>query len=248
MSKIPFYIGNFMAMFTPGAVRRARVRGWTNTILYSPRISRLIKEAYNEKVHNIRFVRQINLNRFVCLINDKYYVKVFRNISLQRLQEHKYLVDLVRPHVNVTVPEMYIEKHVPMYVSKKISGYTIFDFDDKTILKNEDKIKKQIKDIINQIQQIDVDSIPDHNRFLYGLQPERQPEKPVTNKKAKAVLAHFDLNETNLFFDKDMNITGIIDWDTLSIAKNPETDMNVFNLFWNPFIKDVESRVKNKEK
>jgi serine/threonine protein kinase len=236
MSTIPFYVGNIVSCFVPNGARRARVRGSINTILYTPRIKRLIKRVYKEKIKTIKFVRQINLNRFACVVNDKYYVKVFRNISAKRLQDHKFLVDFVRPYISVNIPEMYLEGHTPMYVTEKIQGHPISDFDVKTIFKNENKIKKQISEIIKEIQQIDIDSIPDHDRFWFGLQPERQPEQSVPEGvTAKPVLAHFDLNETNLFFDDDMNIIGIIDWDTLSIAKNPETDMNVFNLFWNMF-------------
>lgn len=239
MSTIPFYIGNLVSCFVPNGGRRSRVRGSINMILYRPRIKRLIKRVYNENIKTIKFVRQINLNRFACVVNGKYYVKAFRNISLQRLQEHKFLVDFVRPHISVNIPDMHLEGHIPMYVTEKIPGHPISDFDMKTVLKNENKIKKQISEIIKEIQQIDIDSIPDHDRFWFGLQPERQPEHAMSSGVTpKPVLAHFDLNETNLFFDDDMNIIGIIDWDTLSIAKNPETDMNVFNLFWNMFKKN----------
>ena len=237
MSKIPFYVGNFLALFVRGGWRRARVRGNVNTVLYTPRISMLIKRVYGEKIKTIKFVRQINLNRFVCVVNNKYYVKVFRNITHQRVKEHMELVDLVRPHLGgLIIPDVYVDKNIPMYVCEKITGYQIGHFSVDTILKNEDKIKKQVADIISRIQKVDLKSIPNYERFWFGLQPERQPEKPIKDgKDVKPVLAHFDLNETNLFFDDDMNITGIIDWDTLSIAKNPETDMNVFNLFWGMF-------------
>ncbi|MBO7509311.1 MAG: phosphotransferase [Alphaproteobacteria bacterium] len=238
MSKVPFYVGNFLAMFVHDGVRRARVRGGINVALYTPRIKSFIKRVYGESVTSIKFVRQINLNRFVCVANDKYYVKVFRNITLQRVQEHKFLVDFVRPFVNVTIPDMYVDDNIPMYVSEKIPGHPIGFFDSKTILANEDKIISQIKDIISQIQSVKVQSVPNYERFWGGLQPERQPEKELRpDQTTGPVLAHFDLNETNLFFDDDMNITGIIDWDTLSIAKNPETDMNVFMLFWTRFMK-----------
>ena len=241
MSRIPFYIGNFLSWFTPGGANRTFIRGHTNILLYTPRIKALIKRVYNEKVTSIKFVRQINLNRFVCVANDKYYVKVFRNISLQRLQEHKFLVDLVRSHVSVTVPDMHVDKYIPMYVSQKISGRVTNDFDYKTVSENEEKIKERVKQIITEIQSVDIDSIPDKDRFWFGLQPERQPEKPA-KPGAKPVLAHFDLNESNLFFDDNMNLTGIIDWDTLSIAKNPETDMNVFTFFWNRFMNSIKPR------
>ena len=144
MSTIPFYVGNLVACFVPDKGRRSRVRGTINTILYTPRIRRLIKRVYNENIKNIKFIRQINLNRFACVVNDKYYVKVFRNISLKRLQEHKFLVDFVRSYISVNIPEMYLEGHMPMYVTEKIPGHPISDFDMQTILKNENKIKKQI--------------------------------------------------------------------------------------------------------
>lgn len=235
MSKIPFHIGNLIACFVPNGERRARVRGYVNITLYRPRIKALIRRVYGEDVKTIKLARQINLNRFVCVVNDKYYVKVFRNITLHRLEEHKFLFDFVRQFLSVLTPEMHLDSHIPMYVCEKIPGHKISDFDAKTILKNEEKIKKQIVDIIKEIQKIDIKSIPDYDRFWFGLQPERQPEKAIN--PIKPVLAHFDLNETNLFFDDDMNIIGVIDWDTLSIAKNPETDMNVFNYFWNRFKK-----------
>ena len=238
MSRIPFYVGNFLAMFVPGGSRRARVRGNVNVALYYPRIRRFIKRVYNEKIKNIKFVRQINCNRFVCVVNGKYFVKVFRNISVERVKEHEALVNFVRPYLKVTIPEVHVHNSVPMYVCKKISGHQIGYFSPATILKNEEKIKKQVTDIINDIQKIDIRSVPNYDHFWFGLQPERQPEKEIApGEDAKPVLAHFDLNETNLFFDDDMNIIGIIDWDTLSIAKNPKTDMNVFMLFWGMFRK-----------
>lgn len=243
LSRIPFYIGNVVTWFVPDGARRARVRGAINIMLYGPRIRSLIRRVYNEKTIDIKLVRQINLNRFVCVVNGKYYVKIFRNIELERVKEHKFLVDYVRSFMNVTIPEMIVDDYIPMYVCAKIDGRPISSFDAETVFKNEDKIKQQIADIIAQIQGIDIFSVPNYDRFWFGIQPERQPEKPVT-KEVKPVLAHFDLNETNLFFDDDMNITGVIDWDTLSIAKNPETDMNVFNLFWERFKRGLIRKLK----
>ena len=245
VSRIPFYIGSVVTWFVPDSVRRSRVRGAINTMLYTPRIKRLIKRVYHDRVTSIKFVRQINLNRFVCVANDRYYVKVFRNITLERVREHKFLVDFVRPFVGVTIPEMHLDKNIPMYVCEKISGRPINSFDAEIILKNDGKITRQVSDIVAQIQHIDIHSVPDYERFWFGIQPERQPEKPVANgANPQPVLAHFDLNETNLFFDDDMNITGVIDWDTLSIAKNPETDMNVFDLFWGMFRQRLIRKLK----
>ena len=238
MSKIPFYIGNFLAIFVPDGARRARVRGNVNATLYAPRIRRFIKRVYGESVKNIKFVRQINLNRVCCVVNDKYYVKLFRNITPMRVKNYKDLMDFIQPRISVRMPTIYVDDKMAMYVSEKIPGRNINTFDDATILKNENKIKRQVTDIISEIQNIKLDSIPGVERFMHSLQPERATEPPIS--KPNPVLAHFDLNETNLLFDDDMNIIGVIDWDMCSVAKNPDTDMFVFNRFWNRFMKHIK--------
>ena len=95
---------------------------------------------------------------------------------------------------------------------------------------NEDKIISQVKKLIAEIQNIKIDSIPNHERYIHSLQPERLPEPPTD--KPRYVLAHFDLNESNFLFDDDVNIIGVIDWDMCSITKNPDTDMSIFTFFW----------------
>lgn len=241
MSKIPFYIGNFLAIFVPDGARRARVRGNVNATLYGPRIKHFIKRVYGEQVKKIKFVRQINLNRVCCVVNDKYYVKLFRNITPARVKNYKDLMDFVQPRISVRIPTIYTDDSMAMYVSEKIPGRNINTFDDDTILKNEDKIKRQVTKIIQEIQNIKLDSIPGVGRFAHSLQPERATEPPID--KPCPVLAHFDLNETNLLFDDDMNIIGVIDWDMCSVAKNPDTDMFVFNRFWNRFMKHIKRPV-----
>ena len=234
MSRIPFYIGNFVSMFVPDGARRARVRGNINRVLYKPRIKHFIWKTYHVRVKNTRFVRQINLNR-VCLSanNDTYFIKIFRNISPERVKNYKFLMDFIQPHLSVRIPKIYAHDTTAMYVSEKISGRTIDEFDTETVLKNEEKIKKQVSKIITEIQSIKLDDIPHVERYNHSLQPERNPE-PKTDKPHR-VLANFDLNETNLLFDDDMNICGIIDWDMCSITNNPDTDMSVFNFFWNRY-------------
>ena len=231
MSRIPFYIGNFVTMFVPDGARRARVRGNINRILYTPRIKWFIWKTYHEHVKHIKFVRQINLNRVCLVADDKYYIKFFRNISAERVKNYKELLDFIQPRVSVKIPEIQVGKHTAMYVSKKIPGHPIDDFDITTILKNADKVKKQVANVVADLQKIDIKSIPHHERYMHGLQPERNPEAPF--KTPHPVLANFDLNETNLLFDKSMKIIGIIDWDMCSIAMNPDTDMSIFTFFWN---------------
>ena len=236
MSRIPFYIGNFVTIFVPDGARRARVRGNINRILYTPRIKRLIWRKYHTRIKHIKFVRQINLNR-VCLVADgKYYIKAFRNISAERVKNYKELLDFIRPYLSVQIPKIEVDNHTAMYVSEKIPGRSIDEFDIKTILKNEDKIKKQVAKIVSEIQKIKIESIPHHERYVHSLQPERNREAQYD--KPHPVLANFDLNETNLLFDDDMNIIGVIDWDMCSISQTPDTDMSIFTFFW-------ERRFKN---
>ena len=230
MSRIPFYIGNFVTMFVPNGGRRSRVRGNINRILYTPRIKRFIWRTYHERVKSVKFVRQINLNRVCLVVNDKYYVKIFRNITNERVKNYQELMDFIQPRISVKMPKVYADKKMAMYVSEKVPGRNIEEVDWNDVLKNEDKIIAQVKKIISEIQGIDIKSIPHHERYMHSLQPERLPEPPTD--KPHYVLAHFDLNESNFLFDDDMNIIGLIDWDMCSITKNPDTDMSIFTFFW----------------
>ena len=233
MSNIPFYIGNFLACFVPGRKRRSHVRGDINIALYHPRVFMFIRRAYNVKTKTIHFVRQNTLNRVACVVDDEYYVKIFRNVTATQLKNYKFLLDFVRPYISVEIPDIVVDRNMPMYACKKIPGRCIRDFDKKRVLASEDKILANVKKIIREIQSVPLNQIPNIERFSVGLQPERTREKPCEN--SKYVLAHFDLNDTNFLFDDDLNICGLIDWDSLSIANNPNTDWDIFMKYWNRY-------------
>lgn len=230
MSKIPFYVGNLLACFVPNNKRRERFRGLVNVALYRPRIMSFVRRTYGVKPKRVRLVRQITLNRMVCVVDEKYYVKIFRNVSVKRLQDFKFLLDFIRPYISVEIPDITVHKTVSMYVCPKIDGYNIYELNKDFVLKHEKEYLKQASEIIAELQSVDVKSVPNYERFLYGLQPERTREAPT--KSQHLVFAHFDLNEKNFLFDDKMNIVGIIDWDTLSVAKNPETDMSIVLKYW----------------
>lgn len=226
----PFYISNLISCFVPGRSRRHRVRGLVNTFLYRLPISIFIKRVYGEKVKTIRFVRQATLNRMICVVNDKYFVKVFRNVSVAQLNSYKFLLDFIRPNLKVIIPEIIVAKHIPMYVCEKLPGKDMREFDHAVIIKNKNKIKKQVWDVIDTIQKIPVKSIPGYERFMFSMQPERTIEKECKN--GQCVLAHFDLNTGNLLLDEKLNVISVIDWDSLSVAKNPNTDKDIFLKYW----------------
>ncbi|MBO4672457.1 MAG: hypothetical protein J5608_02275 [Alphaproteobacteria bacterium] len=229
MNKIPFFISNLVACFVPNSRRRSRVRGRVNLALFRPWVKSFVRRAYGVEPHSVEFVRQITLNRMSCVVNDNYFVKIFRNVRRQRLDDLKFLLDFIRPYISVEISTIQVHKSIPMYVSPRIPGRLIYDFDKETVLKNENKILKQVAKIIQELQSIDLKTIPNVERFSWGLQPERTVEKPCT---PHPVLAHFDLNEKNFLFDDDLNIVGLIDWDSLSIAQNPSTDMDIFMKYW----------------
>ncbi|MCR4917774.1 MAG: hypothetical protein K5912_02395 [Alphaproteobacteria bacterium] len=236
MNKIPFLIGNFFACFVPGSERRSACRGKVNIFFFRFKIAGFIKRVYGEKLHTVKFVRQHTLNRVVCLVNDKYYVKIFRTVSLEQLNNFAFLVNYVRPYISVQIPNIIVDKKIPMYVCEKLDGIGIESFDSKFVLKNEKKFLNQVLKIIKELQSVDVDKIPDNKRFESSMQPRRldYPEQGMHK-----VLGHFDLNETNFLFDKDFNIVAVLDWDALSIANNQETDKNIFIKFWNRYKKRV---------
>ena len=230
MYKIPFFIGNLIACFVPNNKRRSRVRGWVNVILFRPWVVALVRRTYGIRPKHVRFVRQITLNRMSCVVDDKYYVKVFRNADVNKLHNLKKLLDFIRPHISVEISDIVVHKHIPMYVSPRIYGHSIYDFDKETVFKNEDKILKQVSKIISELQSIKLESVPNIQDFKTGVQPERTREKK--GKFTQPVLAHFDLNEKNFLFDDNLNIVGVIDWDSVSIAQNPHTDMDIFMKYW----------------
>lgn len=230
-----FYLGNFLACFVPGTENRRKVRSTTVKIFYSSRIKRFIKNAYGEDVKSIQYIRQITLNRVVFLINNKYYVKIFRNVSNQALKDYNYITEYIRPYLSVKIPKIKVDDKWSMYACRKIKGHPIDDFTKDEVLANKNKIQDEVFAILEELQSIDVRNIPGHDRFLDSMQ-RRTIEKPA--KKEKEVLAHFDLNEGNLFFDDDLNVTAVIDWDTISIAHNPETDKQIFMKYWNNYCKN----------
>lgn len=236
MHKLPFYIGNLAANLVPGSQRRTHVRAAVNLFFFRPQIRRAIREMFGEKVKTIKFIRQHTLGRVVYLVNDKYFVKIFRDVSHSELKNFEFLNDYVANRLNISMPRVIVPRRGSVYVCERISGRHIESFSNAEILKNAEKIQRQVFAIIDELQRIDVNKIPNKSRFMTSMQA-RTPEKPAPHRE---VLAHFDLNETNLFFDNDMNVCAVIDWDTLSIAQNPETDKQIFMKYWNRYISNLK--------
>ena len=230
MYKIPFYLGGFVSDFVPGRYRRRRVRGWINVFFFRVSIARFVKRIYGVRINNIRFVRQVSMNRMICVVNDRYYVKIFRDVTVNRLNDYKFLLDFIRPYLKVKIPEIFVDKKIPMYVADKLPGKDMRDFDKASIIKNEKKIKSQMMDIINAMQSIPVESIPNNERFLFPLQYKKTDKKTKIGRDS--VLAHLDLNASNIRLDSNFNVVSIVDWDSLSIVDNPDIDKNSFEKLW----------------
>ena len=232
MYKIPFFISNLISCFIYGSKNRQKWRGRINTFLFRPVITRFVKKTYGVRIKSVKFIRQITLNRMVCVVNDTYFVKVFRNVTHAQLKDFEFLSDYVEKRMKVTVPHVVVHRKFPMYVCERVPGKSITDFDKEYVAENYDKILKQAHGVIRQLQRIKVDDIPHKERFMNSLQ-QRTVEQPC--RKPRQVLAHFDLNMLNFLFDDDMNICSVIDWDTLSIANNPTTDTTIFLKYWNRY-------------
>lgn len=242
MHTIPFFIGNTLACMVRGSERRSRFRGNVNMILFRPWIARFIKREYGEKLKTLRFVHQRTLNRVVGVVNDKYYVKIFRNVTNEQIRNFVFLMDYIRPYMHVEIPHIIADRKLPMYVCKKNTGRDIDSFEWHFVLNHEKHIFDQVSKVISQLQSIDVEKIPDNERFLTNMQHRRYPELPC--KKCRRVLGHFDMNLNNFLYDDNLNIVSAIDWDTLSIADNPQTDWRIFTYFWEHY-KGVNSSLKS---
>lgn len=230
MYKIPFYISGFISYFIPGHYRRRYVRGTINVFFFRVSIAHFVKHIYGVDIKNIRFVRQVSMNRMICVVNDRYYVKIFRDVSVKRLKDYKFLLDFIRPYLKVKIPEIFVHDTIPMYVADKLPGKDMRDFDKTSIIKNETKIKSQVMDVIDAMQSIPVKSIPDNERFLFPLQYKKNNRKNKIGRDS--VLAHLDLNASNIRLDDNFNVVSIVDWDSLSIVGSPDIDKNSFEKLW----------------
>ena len=230
MYKIPFYISGFISYFVPGRYRRRYVRGTINVFFFRVSIAHFVKHIYGVDIKNIRFVRQVSMNRMICVVNDRYYVKIFRDVSVKRLKDYKFLLDFIRPYLKVKIPEIFVHDTIPMYVADKLPGKDMRDFDKTSIIKNETKIKSQVMDVIDAMQSIPVKSIPDNERFLFPLQYKKNNRKNKIGRDS--VLAHLDLNASNIRLDDNFNVVSIVDWDSLSIVDSPDIDKNSFEELW----------------
>jgi hypothetical protein len=234
MHKIPFIIGNFIACLIPWSKPRRNCRGYVNRILFYPWIARFIRRAYGERMKSLRFVRQRTLHRVVFIVNNKYYVKIFRNVTHQRVCDFVELMGMVERVISVEVPHFIADKSLPMIGCAKNTGTDIHLIDKKLITENQDKIKKQVQKIIQELQSIDVESIPNSDRFINNIQGRHKPE--VECAECHRVLGHFDMNPSNFLFDENLNIASLIDWDSMQIANNPDSDWLNFTKNWKIFL------------
>lgn len=232
--KFPFYLGNFLACFVPNPHNRSVLRGKLNLFFYRLVVARFVRKVFDEKIKTIKFVRQRTPSRFVCVVNDKYFVKIFKKMSHKKLENFEFLVNYVRNLVSVNVPQVYINKASNIYATEKIAGKSIYDFDDKFVLQNEHKILHQVEQIITSLQNIDLKKIPDINRFSVALETTSKKIKsePITDA---SVFAHFDMNVRNFLFDDDLNIIGLIDFDGFAITNDRNKDMQIFMKYWNRY-------------
>ncbi len=214
------------------------MRGIVNCFLYRPLIVRSIKDVFGVKVKNVKYVRQHTMGRFVCVADDEYFVKIFRSMSGKKLKNFEFLVNYIAKKISIKIPRVYVAKNNHMYITKKIPGYSIYNFDKEFVLKHEKKILSQVDDIISQLQSIDVTKLPDAERFCVALESTTKNTEiePITKD---SVLAHFDMNIRNFLFDEAMNICGWIDFDSIRITNDKNRDKQIFMKYWERYKKST---------
>lgn len=240
MYKIPFYISGLLSNLFIGQDRRRRIRGNINVFLFRIPIAQFVRRTYGVHVKSVRFVRQVSMNRMTCVVNNRYYVKIFRDVSIKRLNSYQLLLDIVRPHLDVAIPKIFVAKRMPMYVADKLPGKNLHDFSKASVIKHERKIKSQVIKMIDELQEIPVKSIPNNELFLMPLQHKSSMRPPKIQKNS--VLAHLDLNVSNFMLDNDYNVVGIVDWDSLSIVNDPNLDRDGFERLWNIYKSKPEKK------
>ena len=226
MNTLSFCLGNIAAWFGKTSATRARYRGMVNMFFYRGKIRRFLRDELGVRLETLEYVRQRTLNRVVFLANGKYYIK--------RLCDFAFLMEYIRPHISVVVPPVVASSRYQMYSCEKIAGRPMVSFDRALVRKNAKKIRAQVMQIIDELQSIDVSKIPDNKRFEIPMQSHHAI---AASNPPVRVLEHWDLNDTNIFLDDDLNVCAVIDWDTISISKNSEFDRNMFTHWFNEFIK-----------
>lgn len=103
------------------------MRGQINVFLFRGIINRFVERVYGVRVNNIRFVRQVSMNRMICVVNGRYHVKIFRDVSVMRLKDYKFLLDFIRPYLNIKIPGIFVHDKIPMYVADKLRLDDNFD-------------------------------------------------------------------------------------------------------------------------
>ena len=81
------------------------------------------------------------------------------------------------------------------------------------------------------MKNISIDSIPEKERFIYPVQSQKIGKSIEPN----SVLAHCDLNPTNLLLDNNLKIVSIIDWDSMSIVSDSDKDSIGFEKLWDKY-------------
>ena len=239
--RLPFYIANFLAGFVSTQSKRHVLRGHINAFFYTPMMMRIVKRIYGEKTKTVKFVRQHTPSRVVCVVNDKYFIKIFKHNLGKRLKNFEFLVNYAHDHMNVNIPRVHALENNHGYVTELIDGRDIYGFDSQFVLKNEEKILQQVVKIIAQGQSIDVHKFLNPERFSVAL------ESPGKNTKAEpitsdSVLLHGDLNLRNFLFDDDLNIVGLIDFDGMRITNDKDKDIQNFMKYWNRYKENAKKQ------
>lgn len=191
-----------------------------------------MRDVFGVRLQSLEFVRQHTLNRAVYLANGKYYIKVFRDITPKQLGDFAFLINYIRPRLGVVVPRVFPSNKYNMYACEKIDGRPISSFTPAVVRPYARKIRAQVSRLIDELQSIDVDKIPNNARFETPMQHHHLSE-PISSAR---VLEHFDLSDTNVFLDDNMDVCAIIDWDTLYISRNPNADLAKFKQFFNNWL------------
>ena len=229
--KLSFIFGVIVSAPIRNSRIRRRIRGKINLFILRPYIRRFMKREYGIKINSLSFVRQQSLNRVVGLVNDKYFVKIFRNISVKRIQDFAELMGIVENSLSVTVPHIVADDKIAMFSYEKIDGVDINEFDKSRIQRDKKRLFTQVQDIIAQLQSINVRRIPQFDRFLTDIYSQKYGNPTV--RSTSLTLGHFDVNLGNFLYDKNMNITSVIDWDTIAITDDVDACWGVFMRYWN---------------
>lgn len=204
------FIGNLIGAFIPGDRMRRRAR--VNIVTPLWRCLRFVRDVHGRDVSVQKFYG-LGGKGLVLIVDNKYVYKFSCRANANTAAKREYdIVNYFKEHSSIRIPGIKLLQNGEQLVRRidYVAGTTLADLPPDTIIKNANKLGKQIAKFLFEIATQDPECLK-----KYKPNPDARPQMFCGWN-------HNDWNNLeNYIVDKDtMKITALIDWE--------EADFNDF--------------------